>query len=177
MYIEDNIEKEVGYSNVFNQNQNEFLILEELKHGISTQFNFENLGYNYLKDYENPPLEIYDWLFTHFNETYFVIENLINIYEQVDRIKILSTIIYEFLFIDILQIIPKINVYNNLKNELGSVLTETLQSLLVMKSEINSSDKLNYEILKYSTIISILDTNIEDFKENYWAHILQKIIM
>lgn len=178
MYIENNIEKEVGYTSIFNDQQNEFLIIEELKAGITTQFNFENIGYNYLKDYENPPLEIYDWLLQYFNETYFVIEDFINIYNQVDSIKVLSTIIYEFLFVDIIDLFPKINQYNDLYKELNSELSEIINNLNNIKKDNNfKNKKLDYNIIKYSTMLTILDTNLTQFKDNYWIHIQNQLLI
>ena len=179
MYIEDNIESTISYTNVLNQRANEFLILDELKQNISNQFNFQNLGYNYLKDYDNPPLEIYDWLLTYFNDKYFIIDDLINIYEQVDRIKFLATVLYEFLFIDILEVLPKLNLTNNFKNELISYVSEALISLNTIRQEIlldGSIDNLEKEILKYSTLLSIFDTNFEMFEDNYIIGIKNKII-
>lgn len=178
MYIEDNIENEIGYSTIFNQLQDKSLILEDLKSSISTQFNFNNIGYNYLNDYDNPPLEIYDWLLQYFNETYFVIDDFINIYNQVDSIKLSATFIYEFLFVDVIDLFPKISQHNKLKNELSTMLSEIINSLTTIKNENEiTNSKLDYNILKYSTILILLDTDLTMFKDNYWTHIENILIV
>jgi len=179
MYLENNYEKEPGYTNVLNAKENKEAILEELKFNITTQFKFENLGYNYLADYENPPLEIYDWLLDHINEYYFVIDNLISIYEQVDRLRFVASTLYNFLFVDIVDILPKLNQFNLFKNEILRYFIENLQALNHIKQEVlqdtDHSATLDKEILKYSTLSILLDTNLEKFEDNYVINIKNKI--
>lgn len=179
MYLENNYEKEPGYTSVLNEKENEVEILEDLKYNISTQFAFENLGYNYLNDYPNPPLEIYDWLINYINEYYFVIGDLISIYEQVDRIRFIGTTLYEFLFVDIVEILPKLNLFNSFNNEIKNYFAETILSLNTIKQELSNeglnNSNIDKEILKYSTLLSLLDTNLEKFEDNYLIHIKNKI--
>lgn len=179
MYIEDNMETNIGYTNILNQKANDALILDSLKENIQNQFDFENLGYNYLAEFDNPPFEIYDWLLTNFNDKYFVIDDLINIYEQVDRIKFLATTLYEFLFVNIIEILPKLNLSNNFKNELLNYISEGLISLNTIRQELSINGEINnieQEILKYSTLLSIFDTNFDMFEDNYIIGIKNKII-
>lgn len=182
MYLEDNMENTISYTSILNQKANDALILDILKENIQNQFDFINLGYNYLEEFDNPPFEIYDWLLTYFNDKYFVIDNLINIYEQVDRIKFLATTLYTFLFVDIVEILPKLNLSNNFKNELLNYFSEALVSLNTIRQELSITtetgnlNKLEKEILKYSTLLSIFDTNFEQFEDNYVIGIKNKII-
>jgi len=181
MYLEDNIETTISYTSILNQKENEVLILDSLKENINNQFNFDNLGYNYLEEFDNPPFEIYDWLLTNFNDKYFIIDDLINIYEQVDRIKFLSTTLYSFLFVEMVEILPKLNLTNNFKNELLSYISEGLISLNTIRQELaNNSETANLnniekEILKYSTLLSIFDTNFEMFENNYLIGIKDRL--
>lgn len=181
MYIENNYEKEPGYTSILNENENKTFILEDLKFNISTQFKFENLGYNYLKDYDDPPLEIFDWLLDYINEYYFVIGDLISIYEQVDRIKFIGTTLYEFLFVDIIEILPKLNIFNPFKNEILNYFAETIISLSEIRQELLNnglnSNNINKEVLKYTTLLSLLDTNFEKFNDNYIINIKNRIIV
>lgn len=182
MYLEDNLETTISYTNILNQKENEALILDSLKENISNQFNFDNLGYNYLEEFDNPPFEIYDWLLTNFNDKYFIIDDLINIYEQVDRIKFLSTTLYSFLFVEMVEILPKLNLTNNFKNELLSYISEGLISLNTIRQELannietaNNLNNIEKEILKYSTLLSIFDTNFEMFENNYLIGIKDRL--
>lgn len=182
MYLEDNLETTISYTNILNQKENEALILDSLKENITNQFNFDNLGYNYLEEFDDPPFEIYDWLLTNFNDKYFIIDDLINIYEQVDRIKFLSTTLYSFLFVEMVEILPKLNLTNNFKNELLSYISEGLISLNTIRQELannietaNNLNNIEKEILKYSTLLSIFDTNFEMFENNYLIGIKDRL--
>lgn len=182
MYLENNIEKDISYTHIFNEKENKFLILENLKHNITMQFSFINLGHNFLDEYENPPLEIYDWFLTYIENNYFAINDLISIYDQIDKIKFLSHIIYEFLFVDIVQVFSKLNLTNTFRNEIIRYLVDGLQSLQIMKQELINSEvidnsNIEKEILKFSTLISVFDTNLEMFEENYLKGILHNIVI
>jgi hypothetical protein len=182
MYIEDNIEKNISYTHIFNEKENKFIIIEELKQNISMQFLFKNLGHNYLNDYPDLPLEIYDWFLTYIENNYFAINDLISIYDQIDKMKFLSHIIYEFLFVDIVQVFSKLNLTNTFRSEIIRYLVDGLQSLQTMKQELINSEvidnsNIEKEILKFSTLISVFDTNLEMFEENYLKGILYNIVI
>jgi hypothetical protein len=74
----------------------------------------------------------------------------------------------------------KLNLITNLfKNEILRYFIENLQALNHIKQEVlqdtDHSATLDKEILKYSTLSILLDTNLEKFEDNYVINIKNKI--
>lgn len=155
-----------------NNKENQFLITEEIKENITTQFNFENIGYNYLNDYEHIPYEIYDWLLQSISELYVEVDELILVYSDKNRIKLTATSLYEFLFVTILDHIDKID-FDKPSKQLRTILNDKLNTL---KSVNNDSDngEINEYILKQAIVLDALNNDLSLFDQNYWPMFIEK---
>lgn len=179
MYTEENLENELSFNHTYNIQENKFLILDELKHNITTQFNFQNLGYNYLDDYESDilPTEIFDWLLEYFNDNYIPIDHILSVYNQVDRIRIIAYNLYTILFVDMKRlIIPRLVNNNPTIDDLKNVIKELLYEMQSVNNLLNDSPTSKQLMLKYAIFLDYINSDTRDFIENYWNYIITNTI-
>jgi hypothetical protein len=179
MYTEENLENELSFNHTYNIQENKFLILEELKHNITTQFTFQNLGYNYLDDYDSNilPIEIFDWIIEYLNDNYIPLDHILSIYNQIDRIKIIGYSLYTILFVDMKNIIiPRLINSNPTISDLKNIIKELIYELKSIDSILNENTISKQILLKYSIFLDYIDSDTREFEEKYWNYIIINII-
>jgi hypothetical protein len=167
---------------------NDRLLSEELVASLKEQYiGFQNLGYNFLKDYDNNQITP-DILIDFMN---YIDDNILSI-EFRDQINdhdrntyILIPMLYEILYVDMIKFILP-NVMKELKTReaddikylpiprlkylLLKVVKDTLTGLEDAKSLGSGigNSKIANEIVKYSYCLDLFDNDLEDtFLENY----------
>ena len=155
-----------------NSNENGFIVFEELTEHIKNQFEFINIGINYIDEYgDDVPNEIYDWLLQEINSNYLEINEINTIYKDFNRLKLVSKSLYELLFVDILEFEEFINLDNSVI-QLRRLVSEKLKSLKVINIDSENGD-INLQLLKWSISSDALDGNLEMLEENYWPLLIE----
>lgn len=153
--------------------ENDQISTEELIYLTKLQLNGQNLSINYLKHY-NATNEFYDWFVSYIDDNLINIENIIILYDQVDRLRFTGKVLYEFLFIDILKFLPKIDLKKNLNLQFQALFIDQIKFLNIIREEVRKINEIEYEILKYSLLLTLLDTNLDLLKENFIIIIAEK---
>jgi hypothetical protein len=161
------------FTDKINKNENDHIIYNELIELIKNQFDFINIGVNYITQYNEIPSELYDWLLQEINAKYLEINEINTIYKDIYRVRIVSKSLYEFLFVDILDFIEKIDTSLDV-SQLRVLTFEKLKSLKLIDTDIENQT-LNFQLIKWSIISDSLDGNLELLSENYWPMLVNYI--
>lgn len=167
---------------------NDRLLSEELEASLKEQYiGFQNLGYNFLKDFDNNQItpEILIEFMEYIDDNILSIEYRYQINDQDRNTYILIPMLYEILYVDSVNfILPNVmkelntREANDIKMLSPSKLKFTL--LKVVKNILNGleeakklgsgvgNNKIAHEIIKYSYCLDLFDGDLEDtFLENY----------
>ena len=147
---------------------------------LLSQFNLENLGIDYLKDYDmTVTLDLYDNVITFINNSYIHIND--SILEDDNKRFLFGKSLYEIFFIDIPteDIREFVNHIDKDLKDLRNIIVnyyitktkryESLRSINVVNKEID------YNIFKNSIASSLFDTDLTDFKNKYLTVLFGRI--
>jgi hypothetical protein len=165
--------KNIRFSDKIKQNDDEFIIHEELIEYITNQFDFINIGINYLEYHDTVPNTIYDWLLQQITENYLEIDEIQIVYSDINRLKITTKSLYEFLFVDILDFKDKID-YGHGPEQLR-FLTKNKLNYINDIANISNKEKLSYDLIKWSIINDSLNNSLDLLNQNYWPLVIEKI--
>lgn len=146
-----------------------------LEDQIQTQFNLENIGFNYIENYEDEiPITFYSWLLEKINDMYFEIPDIEYIYEDYDKIIKVSTSLYKFLFVEILKYIELLKEYKFEKN-IRDIIGDIMKNMKQLLNE-QGLTSVKPKIIELSIVYDCLDNNLDDFN-NYLDHLLYKFLI
>lgn len=167
---------------------NDRLLSEELELSLREQYiGFQNLGYNFLKDYDNNQItpEILIEFMEYIDDNILSIEYRYQINDHDRNTYVLIPMLYEILYVDMTTfILPnmlkelntkdpndiKILSPSKLKFNLLNVVKNILRGLEETKKlgSGKGNNKIAHEIFKFSYCLDLFDGDLEDtFLENY----------
>jgi hypothetical protein len=168
---------------IFNYAQDQvdqWVEIQELELLLKTQYiNFENIGINYLKDvdiiYDEICLDFLDYI----DSNYINIRYLENIKSDGFKLQSYTRNIYEILFVDIIDILNKIDIVydqNTLKFNICQYFSNYLDAMNKIKS-ISKDLDLKNQILKNSIGLDLFDNDLELFITNFLAPIQEYVFI
>lgn len=161
------------------QQENIKQLKSDLKSELEEQYlNYNNLGFNVFNNYHSYNLDISDIisdLLEHIDEHLFKITFLENIRTSNQRLINAGLLIYDFIFVELItSFIPQINLIKNISDMDYIDFRDILISLVVNKIdifeelyEVTKSIEISKNISKYSTILELINNDLENFFEKY----------
>jgi hypothetical protein len=187
-YIDEiDIADNPAMSSMIQTQLNDKLLSEELENSLKEQYmNFENIGHNFLNDYDSNQItpEILIGMMNYIDDNIIGIEFMNQIDDHDRNTYTLIPMLYELLYVDsVTFILP------NLMKEIGTKDPNDIKYLeprdlkfkllnVIRKSLIGFEDvrklgsglgnnKIDNEIFKYGYAVDLFDNDLEDFMENY----------
>ena len=177
-----NISQEPRFTSIINYQNNIKSIQEELYNEcIMSQFNLENLGINYLEEYDiSITFDLYERVIAFIDKSYIHINGNNFIFDDDNKKLMFGKVLYELFFVDI----PKEDIYEFEKeleniNDLRKFLvdyyitkTKRYESLKIIN---NTNTDIDYMIFKNSIAANLFDSNISEFKSKYLMVLINRL--
>jgi hypothetical protein len=173
-------------TSAINTQLNDRLLSEELEDSLKSQYmEFENLGYNFMADYDQNALtpEILNDMIDYIDNSYLGIEYKYQISDGDRNTYTLGPMLYEILFVDMVKFIlpsmmkeintrdisdiKKLEPNGKFKFTILSVIKNTLEGLQKAREIGGSNQKSANTVVKYSFCLDLFDADLEDFVENF----------
>jgi hypothetical protein len=186
--IETDLEDTNAYNAIRTMKENEKIIRDEFIESLEKQYkelDSELLGFNLFADYGITDYEISTKFLNFVNDNYIGITNIEQIIYDTERTILISRYVYEFLFVDIFNRylpffmreknieFPEMIVhmgYQVFRDSFRLSMSNYLDVLNTSKKDEDTSNIdliRNREIIKLTTVLELLDDDLEDFCENF----------
>ena len=153
---------------------------------IMSQFNLENLGINYLEEYDiSITFDLYERVIAFIDKSYIHINGNNFIFDDDNKKLMFGKVLYELFFVDI----PKEDIYEFEKefdksdysniNDLRKFFvdyyitkTKRYESLKIIN---NTNTDIDYMIFKNSIAANLFDSDISEFKNKYLMVLINRL--
>ena len=158
---------------------NRFLVKEELDLDIQNQYvDLNNLGINYLEEFNELPEQSLIEMLDHINDHYFPILYMEAIQLHPQRLQTLGRYIYEILFVDMIKTtLPALeNISTDpqvLKKDLVEYFSNKLKAFETIQ-RVAGQVNMTAETLKWTTALDIFDTDLTDFIDTFIIPVLDQ---
>ncbi len=183
-YYNGSISQEARFTNVINYQSNIKLLQDELYNEcLLSQFNLENLGINYLADYDiDITFDLYERVIVFIDKSYIHINGNNFIFDDDNKKFMFGKVLYELFFVnipseDIYEFDKEIdkNGYDNIGTFLIDYYITKTKRYESLKHINNNNSEIDYLIFKNSIAANLFDGDLVEFKNKYLRMLISKL--